>query len=86
MEYPIYRRYPNRKHFFRIHSATTFDELFIMGSRYELRHKVAETHPDRLMVQDMLERRSESYEESSEEEFERMLEECQRERTPLQSS
>ncbi len=83
MEFPIYRKYANGKHFFRIRSHELFDELYIMGSRYELREKHAEKHPDRILIQDMLEMRAEGYEKSSREEFEAALAECRAERTPL---
>lgn len=86
MEFPVYRKYPNEKHFFRIRSETAFDELFIMGSRYGLYEKEAKTYPDRIFIQDMLEMKDGNWAESSEEEFENALATCKRERTPLQSS
>ncbi|MFB6257945.1 MAG: hypothetical protein ABEH38_04565 [Flavobacteriales bacterium] len=86
MEFPVYRKYPNEKHFFRIRSETSFDELFIMGSRFGWREKEAEKHPDLLLIQDMLAMKDGTWLASSREEFEDKLEECRRERKPLQSS
>lgn len=86
MEFPIHRKYPNEKHFFRIRSETAFDELYIMGSRYALYAKEAKNYPDRLFILDMIEMKDGNWEASSEEEFEEILERCRRERTPLQSS
>lgn len=86
MDFPIYRKYPNEKHFFKISSTERFEELYIMGSRYGHRDKKAEIHPDRLLIQDMIEKKDGNWLESSKEEFDSVLEECRRERTLLHSS
>ena len=86
MEFPIYRKYPNEKHFFRIRSEGAFDELYIMGSRYGLYQKEAKNYPDRLFIQDMIDMKDGVWEPSSKGEFESVLERCREERTPLQSS
>ncbi len=86
MDFPVYRKYPNEKHFFRIHSHEEFEELFIMGSRYGLRRKKADTYPDRLLIQDMLNKKDGNWLASSEEEFEDALAVCKRDRALLQSS
>lgn len=86
MEFPVYRKYPNEKHFFRVLSEEAFEELFIMGSRYGFREKKADTYPDRLLIQDMLAMKDNSWLESSKDEIEEALAVCKRTRTPLQSS
>lgn len=86
MDFPIYRKYPNEKHYFTIRSETEFEELFIMGSRYGIREKKAENYPDRMLIQDMIEMRDGNWLESSSKELEKILKECQAERTPFHQS
>ena len=69
MTFPIYRKYPNNKSFFRIASAERFEEVKITGSRAERHVFEAKIFPDRQFIQDMIDMRGGFWVESSEAEF-----------------
>lgn len=54
MEFPQYRRYKNNKHYFKITSESSFEELRILGRYYQIVELVARIHPDRVMIGDLL--------------------------------
>ncbi len=72
MEYPQYRKYSNNKHFFKITSASEFEELSFIGTQLVHHIFVAKILPDRNLIQDLL-HDSQCAELSSSEEFERLL-------------
>ena len=72
MSYPVYRKYPNHKSFFKITSAEHFEEIKLTGALAEMHVFKANIHPDRLFIQDMIDMREGHWEQSSEQEFEQM--------------
>lgn len=54
MEFPQYRRYYNGRHYFRIDSPESFEEVRALGSRWIIEQRVARILPDRNFVHDLL--------------------------------
>ncbi len=73
MEYPVYRKYPNDKSFFKINSESHFDELKLTGDKAEIHHFEAKIHPDRVFIQDMIAMENEHWTASTAKEFEEVL-------------
>lgn len=53
-QFPQYRKYPDGKTFFKITAPDAFEEIRIIGQRYEHHTYKAEKLPDRNMVEDLL--------------------------------
>lgn len=75
-QFPQYRKYPNGKHFFKIISATEFEEIAIMGSYFSVHHKIASILPDRNLILDMLNHYEGHYLPSDEAEYEAVVSDC----------
>ena len=73
MEFPIYRKYPNHKSFFKITSDNRFEELKITGKKVDHHEFVASIFPDMQLIQDMIAMVGGYWELSSAEEFEGRL-------------
>ena len=73
MNFPIYRKYSNNKVFFKVLSNDTFDEITLIGEKNILQHISATTYAEKLYIMDMIEKRNESWLDSSKEEFENNL-------------
>lgn len=69
MTFPIYRKYPNNKSFFKITSTARFEEVKLTGPRAELHIFEAKIFPDRQFIQDMIDMQGGFWVESSEKEF-----------------
>jgi hypothetical protein len=69
-QFPIYRKYPNNRSFFKIISLERFEELTLMGSKVVRHNIVAKIHPDRVLIVDMLEMLDRMWLESNAAEFE----------------
>jgi hypothetical protein len=54
MDFPQYRKYPNNKSYFKVLSPSTFEEIQVMGKHKFLTRFEAKIHPDRLLIDDML--------------------------------
>lgn len=80
MQYPVYRKYPHNKTFFKIHSAEEFEELSIMGKKYSLNHFKAKIHPDRMYIFDLLHNYHSHYIAIDKDEYERILKESEQTR------
>jgi len=70
MTYPIYRKYPNNKSFFKITAPDRFEEVKLTGRSAELHVFEAKIFPDRQLIQDMTDMVGGYWELSSREEFE----------------
>ena len=55
MVFPVYRKYPNNKTFFKINSWEEFEELKIIGSKYSIHQYLSKIFTDRILIQDMIE-------------------------------
>ncbi len=51
--YPQYRKYPNNKAYFKVLSATEWEEIQIVGSKYSLHQFIAKILPDRNYIYDL---------------------------------
>lgn len=51
--YPQYRKYPNDKAYFKIISATEWEEIQVVGSKSFLHHFIVKILPDRNYIYDM---------------------------------
>ena len=69
MNFPLYRKYPNNKSFFKILDADHFDEIKLTGKLIELHHFEAKILPDRNFILDMIEMEGGFWVESSESEY-----------------
>ena len=74
MEYPQYRKYKNGKSYFRIFSATVFEEIQVLGKYYVLHKFEAKILPDRNLIYDMTFDYELSWDRISEAEFLAVLE------------
>ncbi|MBT3648855.1 MAG: hypothetical protein HN542_11500 [Flavobacteriales bacterium] len=69
MKFPAYRKYTNRRSLFKITSYQRFQEIKLTGSKSEFFYFEAKVHPDRILIQDMLDMKDDHWEISSAEEF-----------------
>lgn len=76
MKFPVYRKYPHNKTFFRINSENDFEELNLIGKAYTLRHFTVKIFSDRVFIKDMLENTQRYWIEISEEEYENQQSYC----------
>lgn len=53
MQFPVYRKYKNNKHFFRVISDTAFEEVQLVGSRKLISSHAAKIMPDRQFIYDL---------------------------------
>ncbi len=77
MEFPIYKEYLDQKSYFQILSPDEFLELKITGKTFTLHRIKAKILPERVMIQDMLEK-EEFWVTCTENEFAEKLEFCRR--------
>lgn len=68
MNFPLFRKLSNRKRFYKILSATEFEEIQLIGSKSIKQKFEATQFPEMLLIQDIIEL-LEPYHLSSEEEF-----------------
>jgi hypothetical protein len=54
VSFPQYRMYKNGKSYFKISSASEFEEIQVIGSRYFFHAFTAKILPDRNLIHDML--------------------------------
>lgn len=53
MNYPVYRKYPHNRTFFKVLNADEFEELQIIGHHFSVHHIVAKILPDRNFIYDL---------------------------------
>lgn len=54
MEFPICFRFANQKTYIRIHSTDYFEEIIIIGSKYEHIFTRAVQYPEKMRIKDMI--------------------------------
>lgn len=69
VKYPQYRKYKNGASYFKIYSPERFDEIKILGQRYELHEFTAKILPDRNFIYDITFAHHDYCEVISEEEY-----------------
>ncbi len=75
-DFPVFRRYPDGKTYFRIDSYESFEEIKVMGNFYQVHCYQAEKLPDRNLIEDMINQEDEFWEKVSKEDFEHFLAFC----------
>ncbi len=73
MEFPIYRKYKNHKHFFKIMSMDEFEELSFIGKKLIITLHQATILPDRNFISDLLHDIGNTAEIATEEEYQQIL-------------
>lgn len=73
MEFPIYRKYKNNKHFFKIMSMDEFEELSFIGKKLIVTLHRVTILPDRNFISDLLHDIGNTAEIATEEEYQRIL-------------
>ena len=71
--YPQYRKYSHGKTYFKVLSATEFEELQIIGGNCTLHHIVARILPDRNYIHDLTINYQQHWEKITEKEYEEKL-------------
>jgi hypothetical protein len=54
IQFPQYRKYSNNKNYFRIVSASEFEEIQVIGSKHIKRQVTATQFPEKLFITDLL--------------------------------
>ncbi|MCB0480516.1 MAG: hypothetical protein KDC83_03745 [Flavobacteriales bacterium] len=85
MNFPACFRYPNHKTWIRIHSFDRFEEIVLIGKKYEHIEIRAEQYPEKLKIKDMLANENGWLEEVNESEFINFLEEIKKSHSLLGS-
>ena len=70
--FPVFRKYKNNKHFFKIISENEFDEISFIGSKVIVTKHLAKILPDRNLISDLLHDNNFA-EKSNQEEYESYL-------------
>lgn len=70
--FPVFRKYKNNKHFFKIISENEFDEISFIGSKVIVTKNFAKILPDRNLISDLLHDNNFA-EKSNQEEYESYL-------------
>ena len=69
MGFPVYLKFNNDKHFFKILSHTEFEEITVIGDKYDIFLFKAEIYPDKVRIQDMLKNENKFWESITESEY-----------------
>ncbi len=75
-DFPVYRKYPNNKSYFKVLSPDTFEEVLVMGRYYSVHRFTAKILPDRNLISDMLDLSQGHWVISDESEHEAFLTDC----------
>ena len=73
MHFPIFRKYKNNKHFFKIISVNEFEELSFIGKKLMITKHKASILPDRNFISDLIHDVGNICEIASEEEYQKNL-------------
>ena len=73
MKFPIYRKYKNNKHFFKIMSMNEFEEISFIGKKLILTLHQVTILPDRNFISDLLNDIGNTAEIATEEEYQQIL-------------
>lgn len=76
IQYPVYRKYPHGKTFFKISSESEFEEIQIIGKHYAISTLTAKILPERNYIYDLTFAYQGHWEEISEEEYLLAKENC----------
>jgi len=73
MKFPIYRKYKNNKHFFKIMSMNEFEEISFIGKKLIVTLHQVTILPDRNFISDLLHDIGNTAEIATEEEYQQIL-------------
>jgi len=54
MDFPVYLKFENEKHYFKILSDSEFEEITVIGNKYDIFLFKAEIYPDKVRIQEMI--------------------------------
>jgi hypothetical protein len=74
--YPQYRKYPNNKSYFKILSATAWEEIQVIGKKHILHNFTVKIMPDRNFIHDMTFDYQNNWEVITEKEYEEQHSKC----------
>ena len=78
MNYPVYRKYPHNRTFFKVISADEFEELQLIGHHYSIHRIIAKILPDRNFIYDLTFDFKNNWVEINEAEYNAELERCEK--------
>ena len=84
--FPVYRKYPHNRTYFKIYSETEFEEIQLIGKYYQIKLNKATILPDRNFIYDMLHDYQNNWIEISAEEYVQFFQQCQKNLTEIKSS
>ena len=77
VNFPVYRKYPHNRTFFKIISEEAFEEINILGKTYSVRNVKAQIMPDRNYIHDMVYNYEKYWKVISEEEYKQAKKHCE---------
>jgi len=69
MDFPVYLKFENEKHFFKILSDSEFEEITVIGNKYDIFLFKAEIYPDKVRIQEMIKNETNYWVPIAEEEY-----------------
>ncbi|MAZ37276.1 MAG: hypothetical protein K0U33_00705 [Bacteroidetes bacterium] len=69
MDFPVYLKFENEKHFFKILSDSEFEEITVIGNKYDIFLFKAEIYPDKVRIQEMIKNENNYWVPIAEEEY-----------------
>jgi hypothetical protein len=76
VSYPQYRKFPTNAAYFKIHSATQWEEIQVIGKKYILNYFTVKILPDRNYIHDLTFEYENNWVKIEEEEYEGVKERC----------
>lgn len=71
--FPLYRKYPNNKSYFKLLSENEFEEIQFIGDKGFIFRFEAKILPDRYLISDMIELKDKTWVEIEPEEYDNQL-------------
>ncbi len=74
--FPVYRKYPHNKSYFKVLTPDTFEEVQVIGRYYSVHRFTAKILPDRNLISDMLDLSQGHWVETDAQEFDSFMTHC----------
>lgn len=78
IRFPIYRKYPHNRTFFKITAKDEFEELQLIGKHFSIHQIKAKILPDRNFIYDLIYDFKNNWEEISEADYNEMIAFCEK--------
>ena len=78
VNYPVFRKYPHNRTFFKVISLLEFEELQIIGKHYSIHPIKAKIFPDHNFIQDLIFDFTKNWIEINEEEYNEQMRTCEK--------